>query len=310
MSILLCDVGGTHIRFAFKGEGQLRPYKTRVDQHPTLNHAIEAYLSSQSVPPQSIRKFYFAFSNRNEWNTNPAELKTVLPNAVIHQINDFEANAHGLLLADQADVDLLNRPEINTIEKASKVIIGVGTGLGFAYLFKSENGDFVQRSHGAHMLPAYSAVHAELYDHISRSKEDALIYEDMLTGRGIYEIYRFLSMKSHLDIEYPDTEILMRDGKDNPVFRQALVIFHEMLGLFTHQAVAFGYSYGGVYLTGGVIDRLILAGLFDLKKFLEYFYQDLHPIVTRDVVSTPVYWIKDEFISLKGLLYLAEKENA
>ncbi len=310
MNILLCDVGGTHIRFALGTEGTLQPYKTRVDQHPTLNHAIEVYLSSQSVTGDKIGKFYFAFSNRNEWNTNPAELKMILPNAVIHQINDFEANAHGLLVADSIDFNLLNKPQNRTVSHSSKIVIGVGTGLGFAYILKKGDGSFVQRSHGGHMLPAYSQAHTELYAYISESKNEALIYEDMLTGRGLYEIYKFLSQKNYLDVEYPDTEILMRDGKDNPVFRQALVMFHELLGLFTHQAVAFGYAYEGVYLTGGVIDRLMLAGLFNIEKFLEHFNQDLHKIVEHDVTATPVYWIRDEFISLKGLLYLAEHGHA
>lgn len=309
MTVLLCDIGGTHIRFALGGCEQLSAYKTRVDQHRDLNEAITSYLSSKSVSADDVKAFYFAFSNRNEWNTNPDELRLALPKAAIRQVNDFEANAHGVIVADESDFSLLNKPVGVAVENPSRVVIGVGTGLGFAYICGQKGQEFVQRTHGAHMLPVYSKEHAELYEFIEKDKKDVLIYEDMLTGRGLYEIYKYLSKRNHLDIEYPDAEILMRDGKDNPVFQQSLTVFYQMLGLFTHQAVAFGYSYGGIYLTGGVIDRLMIAGLFDSKTFMDNFIQKNVPIVVRDVMSTPIYWIKDEFVSLKGLQYLAKEDG-
>ena len=310
MTILLCDVGGTHVRFALGQNKKIAPHKMRVDQYPRLQDAILSFLQSQHTSPESISSYYLAFGNRNEWDTNPDQIHAILPNTKIHQVNDFEANARGVLIAEASDFMLLNRPSGDIVSHSSKTVFGIGTGLGLAYVCGDSREQFVQRTHGGHMLPARSPQHEDLYKFISDAKRDILIYEDMLSGRGLFDIYRYLSARNHLDLEYMDAEILMRDGKDNPVFQQALEIFFEVLGLFAHQAIAFGYSYGGVYLTGGVIDRLMLAGLFNVQKFMSGFLQQSVPIVLQDVKATPVYWIKDEFISLKGLLHLAGENHA
>ncbi len=309
MSILLCDVGGTHIRFSLSRNGRIEPHKMRVDQHPKLQDAIVEFLASQNTQAESVTAFYLAFSNRNQWNTHPDEIRSALPKAIIRQVNDFEANAHGVISADKSDFMLLNKPSGETVVHSSKIVMGVGTGLGFAYICNDKGREFIQRTHGAHMLPVYAPEHEELYKFVMKDSADALIYEDVLAGRGLFSIYKYLSQRNHLDIEYADAEIMMRDGRDNPVFRQALDIFHELLGLFAHQAVAFGYSYGGIYLTGGVIDRLMLAGLFNIDKFMTSFVQKNVSVVVHDVLATPVFWIKDEFVSLKGLQHLAQEDG-
>ena len=43
--------------------------------------------------------------------------------------------------------------------------------------------------------------------------------------------------------------------------------------------------------------------LFDKPTFFENLYQNNVASVLNDVTSTPVFWVKDEFISLKGLLF-------
>lgn len=305
MTVLLCDVGGTHIRFALARDNPLHPYKTRVDQYKNLSDAIAAFLRQTSVSADDISAFYLSFSNRNEWNTHPDDLRGVLPKASVRQVNDFEANAYGVIQSVPSDFQRLNVPSGAHVADAAKAVIGVGTGLGLAYICGGAGRTVVRRTHGGHMLPAYSPAHHDLYSFLQKQKTDALIYEDMLSGRGLYDIYRFLSERNHLFAEYPDAAILMRDAKDNPVFRESLVIFFEILGLFAHQAVAFGYAYAGIYLTGGIIDRLMAANLFAVDPFMTYFKQKNVKIVADDVNAIPVYWIKDEFVSLNGLKRLS-----
>ena len=309
MTILLCDVGGTHIRFALGSENKIEHYKLRVDAHRDLADAISLYLTTQQTAPENITAFYLAFSNRNEWDTTPESLRQALPSAVIRQVNDFEANAHGVLVAEKPDFLSLYECRGETVPHSSKTVIGVGTGLGLAYVLGEKGHGFVQRTHGGHMLPAFAPSHHELYDFLQKGKDSVLIYEDILSGRGLYDVYRYLSAKNFLDLEFENAETLMLNGKDNPVFAQALDIFCEMLGLFAHHAVAFGYAYGGIYLTGGVIDRLMLAGLFKIDTFMKFYLQDNVKIVRDHVESASVFWIRDEFVSLKGLLNLAKEDG-
>lgn len=315
MTILLCDVGGTHIRFASSelSGAMTQPEKLRVDTHSSLEDAISRYLLAQSLPANDVTHLYLAFSNRNNWSTEEAILKTVLPKAVIVQVNDFEANALGILVSDQTDMHTLIEGQGKTPPRSSKVVLGVGTGLGIAYLLNNGKQSFVQRTHGGHMLAATPRPELfELFQSLAATKSDGTIsiYEDVLSGKGLFALYTYVCHRNQLNPEYHDAADLLLTGKDDPVVQQTLALFFEMLGVFTHQAAAFGHSYGGVYLTGGVIDRLLGAGLFNSDAFLKGFYQKNVPIVVSDVMATPVYWVKDEFVSLRGLLKYAHEERA
>lgn len=307
MTILLCDIGGTHIRFAAsEPEGAMcQPEKLRVDRHSSLEDAVTRYLSSQSIRADDVTHLYLAFSNRSDWLREQAVLQTGLPNAQLRLVNDFEANALGILYAEDGDFEVLHAVTAPRAERSSKVVLGVGTGLGIAYIVGEKGSEIVQQTHGGHMLPALSVQdHRDIFDALAANKTDGSIsiYEDVLSGGGLFNLYRLLCHRSHLNPEYHDVADLLISGKDDPVMQLTMRFFHEILGVFTHQAVAFGYSYGGVYLTGGIIDKLKASGLFDTETFLASFHQNNIPVVKNNVLATPVHWIRDEFVSLRGLL--------
>lgn len=314
MTILLCDVGGTHIRFAVsKNAGAMSiPEKLRVDTHNSLEDAIAKYLLAQSINTGDITDLYLAFSNRNAWSTEKEILQVVLPKANIHQVNDFEANAYGVLVGTSEDFHVLSAGQGPAPAHASRVILGVGTGLGLAYVLRNRGQSFIQRTHGGHMLPAaLREEHQKIFSDLGAQKADGTIpiFEDVLSGKGLFALYRLVCHRNQLNPEYHDEADLLISGKDDPVMKQTLQIWFELLGIFAHEAVAFGFSYGGIYLTGGMIDRLIGAGLFDIDAFLKGFHQKNVPVVVRDVKATSVYWIKDEFVSLLGLLRYAHEER-
>ncbi len=140
MTVLLCDVGGTHIRFAVGSDGQMTcaPEKLRVDSHLSLEDAVGKYLLSQSIRAQDVTALYLAFSNRNSWKTEESMLRAVLPNAVLRQINDFEANALGLLTTETSDLTpLINAP--GGIARAARAVIGCRHRAG-ACLYRGAGG--------------------------------------------------------------------------------------------------------------------------------------------------------------------------
>lgn len=311
MTILLCDIGGTHIRFAVSQPGSFmcQPEKLRVDRHHSLEDAIQRYLLSQSIAADDVDYLYLAFSDRNDWVREVAVLQTGLPRAGLRKIKDFEASAMGCLCAEEGDFERLYGDRAGHTEHASRVVLGVGTGLGVAYITGKPEHEVVQRTHGGHMLPALPLPeHRDIFDALALERKDGFIpiYEDVLSGKGMFRLYRYLCQRSHLNPQYHDESDLLISGRDDPLVQMTLKFFHEILGVFTHQAVAFMYSYNGVYLTGGVIDRLKLAGLFDTETFLRSFHQANIPVVRSDVMATPVYWIRDEFVSLRGLLRQAQ----
>lgn len=308
MTKLFCDIGGTHIRFThdMPDHSLAIPRKQRVAEYTNLVESIRAYVGAESIDPMAVTHFYFAFSNRNEWVTDADHIRAILPLAKILQVNDFEANAYGIAGAKPDSFELLYKGIGDPPRQSTKVVLGVGTGLGLAYITPEHH---VLRTHGGHMLPPMiSDEHRALFEYIQSQKTENLapIYEDVVSGRGLFQTYLFLCKQNHFDPEFRSIEDIMMGGLDHPIVIQTLNIFHEILGLFIHHAVAFGYAYGGVYLTGGMIDKLRMADKLDIESIISTFHQRNVPIVVEHVKATPIYWVKDEYISLSGLQTLSQ----
>lgn len=305
MSLLVMDIGGTYMRLALSDDGytfRKDPQKIATAPFPALDDALTYYVQQENIAAESVTRILIARSDRNNWGITPAQIARALPKAHLTLINDFEANAAGLIRVDNDALLHIGGRKMAPDITFPRAVIGVGTGLGLAYITKEQH---VQRSHGGHMRPAcVTSGHIALFEELQAFKHTPSIpiYEDALSGRGLLHIYRILCARTHCDCAYADTHALLAAGHSDPLVQNALAIFHELFGIFAHQVVAFGYSYGGLYLTGGIIDRLFAHNLFDHQTFFHHFTQQTVPIVLEDVRSTPVFWVKDEFISLKGLL--------
>ena len=64
-------------------------------------------------------------------------------------------------------------------------------------------------------------------------------------------------------------------------------------------------AYGGVYLTGGVIDEMTAEGKTDPRAFARYFYRPMVPVVVESLTATPVYLCKEANMPIRGLAALA-----
>lgn len=305
MTKCVVDIGGTYIRLALSHDGRTfdhDPQKIKVDQFSSVEEALIYFMRQEQCDPLSVTDILIAKSGRNNWLVEQESIRGTFAVSKIIKVNDFAANAMGLINIDQNELVHLGGTKIVPDDAFPTAVIGSGTGLGLAYISSSKH---VQRTHGGHMLPALvSPEQRTLFKELQTFKNDgtAPIYEDVLSGNGILNVYKILCSRPHLDCEYTDTNHLIDQGRNDPLVRQALKYYHEILGLFAHQVLAFGYSYGALYLTGGVTDRLIGNDMFDKDIFFKSLYQNNVPVVLHDVKATPVFWVKDEFISLKGLL--------
>lgn len=310
--ILLADIGGTHIRLARATPGGApQSYrKNRVDAFAGIAEAIAWYLSFEKEDREAVDAFYLAFSNRNSWDASSTAIKLALPRARFFRVNDFEANAHGIPAMGPADLQVL-RPAGDVPAGSSRILMGAGTGLGLACIVGAGDRTMVQQTHGAHMMPPLMTdeQHAIMAAVTAEKKTaTAPIYEDIASGPGLYAVYRALCSGRKIFVSHDDAHAVIADHQTD-VCAQALRIFHEVLGIFASQAVSFAYGYGGIYLTGGIIDRIMAHGAFDQDSFFRFFNGDFVPVVQRDLGATPVYWVRDEFISLKGLALYAARAS-
>lgn len=312
MRVCVLDIGGTHLRFAFSQNGKdflCDPQKMKISQFESIEHVLVHAVRQAGWDPLSVTDIGIAKSDGNPWMIDLEKIHAIFPEAHIVKLNDFESNALGLV-----DIEIENLLYIagnKTIPDKSfpRAVIGSGTGLGLAYI--SPNGD-VQTTHGGHVLPALiTAEQIQLVADLQVFKTDGTcpIYEDVLSGDGILNVYKILCGRHHFECEYVDTYDMLSRGRNDPIVQHSLRYYHEVLGLFAHQVLQFGHAFGGLFLTGGITDKLIGYDLFDKDTFLTNLYQKNVPIVYCDVKSTPIFWVRNEFISLDGMLKKLKKRN-
>jgi glucokinase len=212
MTLLLCDVGGTFVRFALKRQGtpMTVPQKFRAADYPVFEEAARHFLASSGMPPDGISALGLAFAGRNTWQVTQESVAGLLPRAMFYKINDFEANAYGVLDISEESFLPLNAVSLPKDQSPSKTkcVVGPGTGLGLAYVLEGPQGKMVQKTHGGHMLPAGLGEDSILlFRSLAALRSDGTIpiYEDVVSGRGFTIFIGCLLLRTiwELSIEIP-----------------------------------------------------------------------------------------------------------
>ena len=316
--ILLADVGGTHVRFAISYDGSVELIrKYYVSEFPDLIQATERYLreverstysfdlyalSSAAVFDEGVWKF----TNHNPWIIDPDKVCRALPIERFTIIDDFQSNAYGVLAASEDDLHVIRPASQDHDPKLVRCIARCGTGLGLSYLIPVEDRIRVHETWGGHMVPAaITQEQRDMLDAVQKVKmvDSSPIFEDVVSGPGFSRIYHILKQEeTGKEAYFSANDILRKASEGGEIATHALRLFHEFLGLFVHQAVVYNHAYGSVHLTGGMIDVLFRLDLFDTETFLEYFHMRPVPVVDKSLRSVPIYWVKDEYVALRGLI--------
>lgn len=294
MTVVLADLGGTHLRLATAAQ----PRKTRkykIADYPAIDTVLAEfapdmaalYLAAAIHPRAGIIEDK-RFGDKSHWTIDLSELQDNLHLQKLLVVNDLEAAAHALpeLTGDDLTVLVPAREEQIHFDHPPKLLVGIGTGIGHAFLFeKAGHVPFVQRSHGGH-VPAL-AVSDEQKDILARLAAASthgrdLIVEDIVSGSG-YANLLSLTSEDH-----------------------ALRLFWEFLGLYCNALVSLCGAYGGVYLTGGVVDEMTSAKKIDTLSFARFFHRPMVPVVVESLASTPVYHCREPNMPILGLSKLAQ----
>ncbi len=284
MSAVLADLGGTHLRLSKDGGKTIQKYK--IADFPSLETVLtdfapdisELYLASAITPLNGIIEDK-RFSKDSHWridiNALPVK-KTVV-------LNDLEAAAYGLAVLPKDQAQLLlpaSEPQLH-FQSPPKLLIGLGTGVGHAYLFERPGSKpFVQRTHGGH-VPAFAVTPAQ---------------QDIIT---------LLSTKQKLGRDFIMENIIGGNGLwvlgDEVGKESAIKFFWEFLGLYCNMLVTGAGAYGGVYLTGGIMDDMIEENAIDAEIFKDYFIRPMVDVVVESLSSVPVYYCRDVNLPILGL---------
>ena len=308
-NILLCDLGGTHARFAkFEAVGAYSNFKKyRLNDFTNFDDIVQKYHVDTGLKFDTAR-FSVARTPVNgliEYQRHAGDPDYAIDFNVIESkfgwtnipyLNDLEAAAHGLSVLSDDDIQTVIQPNGKTWND-NKIIISVGTGVGHAGILNGQ----IMRTSGGHFLPVTVTEHHRKIESFIRRKKDknySLIMEDFVSGRGLRMIAEYMTAFPNDDMT-PDE--FMQDLKNHP---DVVTLFFEFLGLYAHMATNVTGMYGGVYLTGGVIDNLIKHDLTDWDAFQRFFKSNMVSVMNDRLIGCAINYILNDELPLLGLTRL------
>jgi glucokinase len=199
------------------------------------------------------------------WLINADELQQAFAIARVELMNDFMAVGYGL--AALQDSELYCLQEAAAIPRATRVVIGAGTGLGQACLVW-ENGQYKPYpSEGSHVdFAPRNHIQYELLKNL-QSRFGHVSYERVVSGSGLVNIFEFLTstqrttaelehaLQSSVDKAATITAFAVE--KKDHLAKQALDIFIDVYGAQAGNFALTCLAQGGVYIAGGIAPKLI-----------------------------------------------------
>jgi glucokinase len=278
MQIVAVDIGGTHARFALAevdagrviSLGNATTLKT--SEHASFQTAWEDFGRSVASLPRAIAIAIAApvqgdiikFTN-NPWVIRPALIKEKL--AVDHYslVNDFEAVGHAVAQADPEHFLHLTGPDISLPETGTISIIGPGTGLGVAHIWRGGGSYHVQATEGGHLdfAPLDSIEDAVLTR--LRKRYRRVSVERIVSGPGLVEIYEALAGIEGRAVLSRDDKTLWQLGTSGEDSLAAAAVDRFCLSLGSVAGdIALAQGGSGVVIAGGlglrIKDSLIRSG--------------------------------------------------
>lgn len=275
--ILAGDVGGTKVRLALFEKSRktcLSEQKFASREFSDFSSLLKKYLEDKK---EKILAACFGIAGpiRNgvckatnlPWEISAKVLQEELKIPRVDLINDLEANAWGLDCLTPQEFCILNE---GSPISGNQALISAGTGLGEAGLywngkkhcpFACEGGhaDFAPTNSEEIDLLLYLM---KVYNHVS--------YERVLSGPGLYQIYRFL-IDTKREKESPLISESMKESADAPrvitenatnkkcqACMRACRIFVEIYGAEAGNLALKLFSLGGVFLGGGIAPHLLV----------------------------------------------------
>jgi len=178
----------------------------------------------------------------------------------VRVVNDLEASARGLELLPDKELKTIQSGK--AVDAAPRVVMGVGTGLGVAYLIACGKQYRAVPGEGGHATFApVTPMQMELVQAV-RAKRGRVSIEDIVSGTGLSRIYEFMSARGECGIPPPDALLPERisraalDGSDT-MCSSALDLFVECIGSVAGDHALNVMARGGVFLTGGIVAKIL-----------------------------------------------------
>jgi len=312
--VLIADIGGTNARFAILPEADAAPMEfptVGTADFPTLDAAIRgAILDRTAIRPASAVLAVAAPVDGDEialtncdWVVRPKRMLETLGLEQVLVLNDFEAQALAVVALGPGHMEKIGGGEPEA--RAGRVVLGPGTGLGVAGLVHCRDVWIPVPGEGGHVdIGPRGARDLAVFPHIE-TIGGRVSAEQVLCGRGLVNLYRAVAaadgLAPRLTTPAEITAAALAGG--DPVAGEALDMFVTCLGRLAGDLALIFMSRGGVFLTGGIAQKIVPAlrsGLFRAA------FEDKAPHGAV-LEAMPVYVITHPLAALAGLAAYARE---
>ncbi|MEM7710523.1 MAG: glucokinase [Pseudomonadota bacterium] len=312
---LVADVGGTNTRVAMaRGRiiqtDTIRRYRNRdfADLAPVLKTYCEtaggpAPVGACVAVAGPVADGVARLTNL-DWSIDRARLLDATGAAGGDILNDLQAQGHALGHLPPGACETViagDRPAAGAV----RLVIGVGTGFNAAPVHVTPTGRVVPPCEAGHAtLPVRTEADLRLATFVSTAHGFPAV-EDVLSGRGLEQLYRWLATEAGSDDVFLAAEIMARTETD-PRARATVTQFVRLLGTVAGDLALIHLPFGGVYLVGGVAramgQHLCALGFPDAFRDKGRFAGFLSQF--------PVHLVADDFAALTGCAaFLSERSG-
>ena len=318
MKLLVADIGGTNARFGYQenngSEIKHVEFLNCVD-FANIGQAIAHYVSKNSLNIENLSLSiagpcgdnFVKFTN-NHWSFDKIDLLNETNCNSLLAINDFAAQGLGFtdMFSSHSsflDKKILDRHQLvllhhgKSLDGTNVLITGPGTGLGVGTLVFINNVPLPIQGEGGnvHFSPA-SNEEIKLLEWLS-SKTDYVSTEEVLSGRGLVNIYNYLCFKENHTSEMSTADQIGIAAKEgNILARNAARLMVEIFATSIANNILVTGSQKCVIICGGISAKL--SDVFKDSKFHERLR---HKGKYKNYVSdVPILLSFDDNNGLKG----------
>ncbi|MDP2324543.1 MAG: glucokinase [Gammaproteobacteria bacterium] len=262
MGWLVADIGGTNTRCAIAKPGgaveNIEAFRNR--EFPGLDRLLAAYLGA--LPPRErpeeaviaiaapIRGDEIRMVNIN-WTFSVSALARTLSLKRVIPLNDFAAQAYALPVLGSHDLCQVGGGQ--AVDRAPRVVVGPGTGLGTAGLVRVAGRWHAITGEGGHVTMAPSDEREARIVALGRERFGHCSAERLISGAGLAFLYGALNA----GIVLTPAEVGTRIEAGETAALEALDVFFQLLGTVASNLALTFAAFGGVYIGGGITPRYV-----------------------------------------------------
>jgi len=280
--VLAGDIGGTKTILALYDES-VQPLQTvretvfKSRDFPQFNQMLHQFLAEAN--PVRIRVICLGVAapilngmcktTNLPWLLSEHDLAKDFGVEKVRLLNDLMATAYGMLFLKEDERVTLNvGADPCAYPKRNIAVIAAGTGLGEAMLYWNGQGYIPIASEGGHADFAPQSDQEIALLRYLQKEFGHVSYERILSGPGLYNIYRFLRDSGFAKEPQWLAEQLMQGDKSAVVSEmglinkdqncvEALSLFAAIYGAEAGNLALKCFSIGGVFIGGGIAPKLL-----------------------------------------------------